>query len=131
MSQLSILKGLSSSLPSTITDGNIYITTDTNKIYIDNGNTRFQINAQYADYATVLKNARTLNVNLSSTEGASFDGSENATLGVSGTLSIDNGGTGEKTKEDATHALISYEIDNGDFNEKMTIRHSWTNLTSC
>jgi hypothetical protein len=78
-----------------------------------------------------LKNARTLNVNLSSTEGASFDGSENATLGVSGTLSIDNGGTGEKTKEDATHALISYEIDNGDFNEKMTIRHSWTNLTSC
>ena len=131
MSQLSILKGLSFSLPSTKTDGNIYITTDTNKIYIDNGNTRFQVNAQYADYATILKNARTLNVNLSSTKEASFDGSENATLGVSGTLSIDNGGTGEKTKEDATHALISYETDNGDFNEKMTIRHSWTNLTSC
>lgn len=50
-----------------------------------------------AGSATVLKNARTFRTNLGSTSIASFDGSENVTPGVTGTLPIENGGTGATT----------------------------------
>lgn len=53
--------------------------------------------ANTADTATKLATARTLQTNLGSTSGASFDGSANASPGVTGTLPITNGGTGATT----------------------------------
>ena len=50
-----------------------------------------------AGTATTLKNARTFRTDLGSTSTASFDGSENVTPGVTGTLPIANGGTGATT----------------------------------
>nr|DAU44421.1 MAG TPA: tail fiber protein [Caudoviricetes sp.] len=47
--------------------------------------------------ATKLATARTLQTNLGSTSGASFDGSANASPGVTGTLGVGNGGTGATT----------------------------------
>lgn len=44
--------------------------------------------------ATKLATARTLTTKLDSTTAASFDGSANKEIGISGTLSISNGGTG-------------------------------------
>ena len=44
--------------------------------------------------ATALKTSRTIRTNLASTATASFDGSANVTPGVTGTLSVANGGTG-------------------------------------
>ena len=57
--------------------------------------------AASADKATKLATARTIKTNLSSTSGASFDGSANATPGVSGVLPIGNGGTGAANAEGA------------------------------
>ena len=42
MAQLKIKRGLSSSLP-TIEDGSLLITTDTKKIYLDNGSDRIEL----------------------------------------------------------------------------------------
>lgn len=47
-----------------------------------------------AGSATKLATARTFLTNLGSTTAGSFDGTKNITLGVSGTLGIDHGGTG-------------------------------------
>ncbi len=63
--------------------------------------------------ATKLATARTVRTNLASTSTASFDGSANITPGVTGTLPIANGGTGNTTgtatlattTEDKTNAL--------------------------
>ena len=44
--------------------------------------------------ATKLQTARTIQTNLASTTSVSFDGSVNITPGVTGTLSVSNGGTG-------------------------------------
>lgn len=52
--------------------------------------------------AIKLKNARTIQTNLSSTSTASFDGTANITPGVTGILPINNGGTG------ASDALSGY-----------------------
>lgn len=51
--------------------------------------------------ATKLETARTVQTNLAGTEAAEFDGTENVTPGVTGTLSIGNGGT------DATEAAAA------------------------
>lgn len=81
MSALLITRGESSTLPSTKKDGKIYITTDTHKIYIDNGTTRFEINAKYAD---ALKNTLKLVLDGDAAGEISFDGSEGTvTLEVS------------------------------------------------
>lgn len=50
-----------------------------------------------ASSATKLATARTIRTNLASTSTASFDGSGNVTPGVTGTLPIANGGTGNTT----------------------------------
>ena len=50
-----------------------------------------------AGSATKLETARTFRTNLGSTNTASFDGSANATPGVTGTLALGNGGTGATT----------------------------------
>ena len=47
--------------------------------------------------ATALETARTLRTDLSSTAAASFDGTADATPGVTGTLPVSNGGTGATT----------------------------------
>ena len=44
--------------------------------------------------ATKLATARTIQTNLSSTSGASFNGTANITPGITGTLAISHGGTG-------------------------------------
>ena len=52
-----------------------------------------------AGTATTLKTPRTIRTNLGSTSAESFDGSSNITPGVTGTLSIANGGTGATTAD--------------------------------
>lgn len=55
--------------------------------------------------ATKLATARTITANLASSTAGSFDGSENITVGVTGTLPIANGGTGATTADAARTAL--------------------------
>ena len=55
--------------------------------------------------ASKLVTGRTIQTNLGSTSAATFDGSANVTPGVTGTLSIANGGTGAATAEEALTAL--------------------------
>lgn len=52
--------------------------------------------------APTLATARTVHVNLGSTAAASFDGSTNITPGVSGVLSVANGGTGQTNLDAVT-----------------------------
>lgn len=58
-----------------------------------------------ANTATKLATARTITANLASSTAGSFDGSENITVGVTGTLPIANGGTGATTAAAARTAL--------------------------
>lgn len=55
--------------------------------------------------ATKLQTSRSLTVDLGSTTAASFDGTADATIGVSGELPIANGGTGSSTQAGARSAL--------------------------
>ena len=55
------------------------------------------INANTTGSAATLTTARTIQTNLASTTAASFDGSANITPGVTGTLPVSNGGTGQTT----------------------------------
>lgn len=79
----------------------IYSSTDT--IPVANGGTGNTTGN--ATTATKLATARTLQTNLGSTSSASFDGSANATPGVTGTLGVSNGGTGSTTAAAARTAL--------------------------
>lgn len=94
-------------------------------IYIgDNGNIYFgtsdsvevagvTVSAETAINANQLTEAREFSVNLASDSTASFDGTEDVTIGVSGTLPVGKGGTGEKDLKDVTvgsaNILISSE----------------------
>ena len=55
--------------------------------------------------ATKLQTSRSLTVDLGSTTAASFDGSADASIGVTGELPIANGGTGANTQAGARSAL--------------------------
>jgi hypothetical protein len=55
--------------------------------------------------ATKLATARTITANLASSTAGSFDGSANITVGVTGILPIEKGGTGETTADAARTAL--------------------------
>lgn len=57
--------------------------------------------------ATKLATARTFQVNLGSTSSASFNGTANATPGVTGTLGLSNGGTGKTTAPLGLYNLIN------------------------
>ena len=60
--------------------------------------------------ATKLESARSVTVNLESTDAASFDGSADITPGVSGVLPIANGGTGASTAANARKALFDVNL---------------------
>ena len=64
-------------------------------------------NSGLAATATKLATARTIRTNLASTSTASFDGSGNITPGITGTLSIANGGTGQTTAPKSLYALTN------------------------
>lgn len=64
--------------------------------------------ATTADAATKLANARTVRVNLGSSLSATFNGESNITPGVSGTLSVTNGGTGGTSAAAARQNLSVY-----------------------
>lgn len=58
-----------------------------------------------ASTATTLATGRTIRTNLGSTSAVSFNGSQNITPGVTGTLPIAHGGTGATTAAAALTAL--------------------------
>ena len=68
-----------------------------NKNFTGTGNTFPTLNQNTTGSAATLTTARTFLTNLASTATASFDGSANATPGVTGTLAVGNGGTGATT----------------------------------
>ena len=67
-----------------------------------NGNADTANNANSADTALKLTNARTIQTNLESTLAKSFDGTENISVGVTGILGIEHGGTGNSHGNAAT-----------------------------
>lgn len=60
-----------------------------------------------ASTATKLQASKTIRTDLSSTASASFDGTANVTPGITGTLPIKHGGTGQTTAKDSANVLIS------------------------
>lgn len=58
-----------------------------------------------ANTAIALNTGRTIQTNLGSTAAATFDGTQNVTPGVTGTLPISHGGTGATTADAAREAL--------------------------
>lgn len=57
--------------------------------------------AHEADQAAKLSEARTIQTDLESTEAVEFDGTQNVTPGIKGTLPVTSGGTGATTAEQA------------------------------
>mgnify|MGYP000276445019 CR=1 FL=1 len=99
-------------LPSTTQIGTL---TSTTIGYLDGitGNIQTQINSKLsstgtAATATKLATARTIQTNLGSAGGASFDGTANVTPGVTGTLAVLNGGTGATTAAGALANIVGY-----------------------
>ena len=78
-----------------------------------------------ATSATKLATARTIRTNLGSTSTASFDGTTNVTLGVTGTLPIANGGTGNTTglAASATKLATARTIDGMPFDGSANVVH--------
>jgi hypothetical protein len=63
------------------------------------------LNQNTTGSAATLTTARTIQTNLASTSSASFNGSANITPGVTGTLPVANGGTGQTTAQAAMNAF--------------------------
>lgn len=70
---------------------------------VSNGGTgQTNLDAVTVGKAKALNTARTVRTNLASTATASFDGTANITLGVTGTLPVTNGGTGQTNLDAVT-----------------------------
>lgn len=82
-------------------------TTDTltNKDLTSGTNTFPTLNQSTTGSAATLSTSRTFRTDLASTSTASFNGSANVTPGVTGTLPLGNGGTGQTTAATAFGAL--------------------------
>lgn len=94
-----------------VIDGSLSVTDLTAGSLVVNGAARF-VNGAIGDLtgnastATTLATARTIQTNLASTSAASFNGSANVTPGVTGTLGVANGGTGQTSANAAANAFI-------------------------
>jgi len=75
-----------------------------------------------AELAKKLETAITIQANLSSTSETLFDGSENITIGVSGTLPIANGGTGATTAANAIKNLGAFSSNGGTISGNIRIQ---------
>jgi len=64
------------------------------------------LNQNTTGSAATLTTGRTIQTNLASTSAATFNGSANITPGVTGTLAVANGGTGQTTATAALNALL-------------------------
>ena len=84
-----------------------------------------------ATSATKLQTARTIQINLASTSGASFNGTADITPGVTGILPVSNGGTGVSTAAEAATVLLSKGTNNGNLNDKIDYGTYWLQLESC
>ena len=91
-----------------------------------------------SDSANTLTTGRTIRTNLASTSTATFDGSSNITPGVSGTLTVSNGGTGVTSYSALATQLNSYinsgcelvcvdYTGNGSNQQNITLSHTKTN----
>ena len=95
-----------------VIDGSLSVTDLTAGSLIVNGAARF-VNGAIGDLtgnastATTLATARTIQTNLASTSAASFNGSANVTPGVTGTLGVANGGTGQTSAKNAANAFMN------------------------
>lgn len=82
----------------------------TNRGIFDHTNSRWMLYADasdvylkgLADRAAQLETARTIRTNLASTSAVGFDGTANVTPGVTGTLGVGNGGTGQTNLDAVT-----------------------------
>ena len=88
-----------------ISPGTVYFTSDGHIIYdLDSSHRLWMgkdaLTSTYSQTAMKLETARTIQTDLESTSSASFDGSNNITPGVMGTLPVSNGGTGVTTVDD-------------------------------
>ena len=95
-----------------VIDGSLSVTDLTAGSLVVNGAARF-VNGAIGDLtgnastATTLATARTIQTNLASTSSASFNGSANITPGVTGTLGVGNGGTGQTSAKNAANAFMN------------------------
>ena len=89
--------------------GYLYICSDSYNLYYGTFEStsaiRLAINAESADSAKKLADSKTFSVNLGENNSAAFDGTTDVTLGVSGILPIEKGGTGATTVDGAKISL--------------------------
>lgn len=71
--------------------------------------------------ATTLQTPRTITANLGSATGTPFDGSANVNIGVTGTLSVANGGTGASSPAEALTALGGLSNTGGTVSGNLTV----------
>ena len=85
-------------------DGSVNITPGVNgTLAVGNGGTgQNDLDLVTVGKAKALNTARTVRTNLASTSSASFDGTANITPGVTGTLAVANGGTGQTNLDNVT-----------------------------
>ena len=82
--------------------------------------------------AKKLETGTKLNTDLSKTDPFNFDGStKTGTLGVTGTLPIEHGGTGANSRGKGYQALQSAGTFSGDFNSLTTSGVYWVDLRKC
>ena len=92
-------------------EGEIAISSDKEMFKIGNGNSTWSTlsynNANNSNFSERFTTGRLLKTDLSSTSIVSFDGSSDVTLGVTGILSTENGGTGQISSNAAANSFIN------------------------